>query len=449
MAGCRSPQRVWEYTSSKIVHLVEQVFYNLGIKVAQNPWKTVVVSWLFVLLSCLGLIQFHIEKNPMNLWVPPESDFFIDTQWYMEKFGNGFRFQKVLATAENVLDPKVLMWLNDMNKRIQMLNVTINNKTFSFEDLCFKIPVVQNMNSNTNTRRLDLKNNDSKKILFNDELLQDMLDPTLLVDSQLYCTFLEHFPLHCLEDNILDIWKYDPNQIRNLSQSDVITQVNDLSVSPSTGHPVDYKNLLGGIEYDSRGQIVSAKSIIFVWYAQVNFSSVDLNEVGNLVGTEDWVTKALSLWEKEFLELMHSLSQNVSTLNLTYEAGRSYGDISNHTMFLDMDKLFMVNVLGWMQKWGMTVDIVCCIGLELAIGLCVDYAAHVGHTFLTIAEGSLQERSLKTVTSIGSAVLFGGVMLSLIGPRGYHNNIKPTLKDNAVKAESVELNGKPENVDED
>lgn len=35
-----------------------------------------------------------------------------------------------------------------------------------------------------------------------------------------------------------------------------------------------------------------------------------------------------------------------------------------------------------MPSLGLTIDLVSCIGLELAVGLCVDYAAHVGHTFL-------------------------------------------------------------------
>lgn len=73
--------------------------------------------------------------------------------------------------------------------------------------------------------------------------------------------------------------------------------------------------------------------------------------------------------------------------------------------------LTMVNVCGFMQVLGMSIDMVSCIGLELAIGLCVDYATHVGHTFLTIPGASKEERSLKTVVTIGSAVVYGGVSM--------------------------------------
>lgn len=60
-----------------------------------------------------------------------------------------------------------------------------------------------------------------------------------------------------------------------------------------------------------------------------------------------------------------------------------------------------------MYYWGLTIDIVSCIALVLGVGLCVDYAAHVGQTFL-YAQGSPQERALYTVNTIGMAVLNGG-----------------------------------------
>lgn len=61
-----------------------------------------------------------------------------------------------------------------------------------------------------------------------------------------------------------------------------------------------------------------------------------------------------------------------------------------------------------MQRWGLTIDLVSCIGLELAAGLCVDYSAHVGHTFLVTGPGTKTERALDTIKHIGPAVLYGG-----------------------------------------
>lgn len=74
--------------------------------------------------------------------------------------------------------------------------------------------------------------------------------------------------------------------------------------------------------------------------------------------------------------------------------------------------LTLVDVCGMMYYWGLTVDIVSCIALVLAVGLCVDYAAHVGQTFLH-HHGSRHERVLRTMESIGTAVLNGGTSTML------------------------------------
>ncbi|XP_037081976.1 NPC intracellular cholesterol transporter 1-like [Pollicipes pollicipes] len=67
----------------------------------------------------------------------------------------------------------------------------------------------------------------------------------------------------------------------------------------------------------------------------------------------------------------------------------------------------LVDVGGLMFFWGLTIDTVSCIDVVLAIGLCVDYAAHVGHTFLT-QRGGRQQRALQTLRDIGPAVFNGG-----------------------------------------
>ena len=68
---------------------------------------------------------------------------------------------------------------------------------------------------------------------------------------------------------------------------------------------------------------------------------------------------------------------------------------------------FQVCVNGSMHFWGLTIDTVSCINLVLAIGLCVDYAAHVAHTFMTMP-GTRNERASATISSIGPAVFHGG-----------------------------------------
>jgi predicted RND superfamily exporter protein len=82
-------------------------------------------------------------------------------------------------------------------------------------------------------------------------------------------------------------------------------------------------------------------------------------------------------------------------------------------MYLVTGILFQVSVGGFMHFWGLTIDSVACIALQLATGLCVDYAAHICLAFLS-QTGSRSVRALEAVTKIGPAVYNGGIS-SLIG----------------------------------
>ncbi|XP_011688290.1 PREDICTED: Niemann-Pick C1 protein-like isoform X2 [Wasmannia auropunctata] len=74
--------------------------------------------------------------------------------------------------------------------------------------------------------------------------------------------------------------------------------------------------------------------------------------------------------------------------------------------------LTLLNVCGFMYFWDLTIDITSCIGLELAVGLSVDYAAHIAHAFLNAEsrENDDDPRRIRTmiaVRHIGAAVAYG------------------------------------------
>lgn len=313
--ACRTPQRVWEDISLHLVHFVEGLFFNLGAFVARHPWKTIIITWLFVFTSCIGLTKFRIEKNPLKLWVPPESDFLIDTNWFIENFGSGFRMQKVLITADNVLEPRVLAFISKLTTDVNSIKVTYNFTEYSIKDLCFQVPVIN-----------------SEKFL---------ADVVGWVNYDFYCQFVENFPYMCLQENIADVWNNKFDVIGNLTKQDIIGNLSTITENPETGLPIDYKKFLGDIKHNENGTIVSAGSVLLTWYTKVNMTEINLNEVGNLVGTEEFVSLPLATWEKAFLEMMEILSHNLSDINVYYEAGRSFGDVSGEAMFNELDKLFM------------------------------------------------------------------------------------------------------------
>ena len=44
--------------------------------------------------------------------------------------------------------------------------------------------------------------------------------------------------------------------------------------------------------------------------------------------------------------------------------------------------LTLVDIVGMLHFWGLTIDIISCVTIVLAIGLCVDYSVHIGHAYL-------------------------------------------------------------------
>ena len=44
----------------------------------------------------------------------------------------------------------------------------------------------------------------------------------------------------------------------------------------------------------------------------------------------------------------------------------------------------LVDVMGYMHFWGLTIDVVSSVIIIISIGLCVDYSAHIAHAFLSV-----------------------------------------------------------------
>ena len=44
--------------------------------------------------------------------------------------------------------------------------------------------------------------------------------------------------------------------------------------------------------------------------------------------------------------------------------------------------LTLVDVIGFIYFWGLTIDAIVCVSVVLVVGLCVDYSAHIAHAFL-------------------------------------------------------------------
>merc|ERR1719223_1792732 len=67
----------------------------------------------------------------------------------------------------------------------------------------------------------------------------------------------------------------------------------------------------------------------------------------------------------------------------------------------------IIEILGFMHALGIAIDSVSVINIVLAVGLSIDYSAHVGHCFMTKGGNDKNKRALESLADIGSAVLSG------------------------------------------
>lgn len=113
---------------------------RLGFWVAENPKKTICLSWLSVLVCCLGFINFHQERDPLKLWVPENSKFLQHTQFIINNFGEGIRTQNVLIEAkDNVLTLEVLKTIEIINREVNSIRVVgEEGEEIDLEKICFK-----------------------------------------------------------------------------------------------------------------------------------------------------------------------------------------------------------------------------------------------------------------------------------------------------------------------
>ena len=61
-----------------------------------------------------------------------------------------------------------------------------------------------------------------------------------------------------------------------------------------------------------------------------------------------------------------------------------------------------------MHFWGLSIDTSAAVLLSVALGLAVDYSAHIAHAFMITPGKSRDERVKRAVVEIGPAVFNGG-----------------------------------------
>ena len=154
----------------------------------------------------------------------------------------------------------------------------------------------------------------------------------------------------------------------------------------------DFTNLLGQIEYDSDGNIVSAKALKFNLYGRMNVTEAHLESIqkdsalGDQLALEqiDEVTKSI---ENQFIDILEAEKRNDS--NIDFIVAKSFADAVNERITGDIPKVIGSFVLMFIY-----------VGVALGKPNCVD-----NKTLLSMA--GLAAVLMALITSYGLCSLMG------------------------------------------
>ena len=85
------------------------------------------------------------------------------------------------------------------------------------------------------------------------------------------------------------------------------------------------------------------------------------------------------------------------------------GNVSTSLLITINVAMCIIEILGFMHALGIVIDSVSVINMVLAVGLSVDYSAHIGHSFMTKRGDDKNARATEALADMGQAVLSGAI----------------------------------------
>jgi Niemann-Pick C1 protein len=168
------------------------------------------------------------------------------------------------------------------------------------------------------------------------------------VDSlppDIYCDLIETLNDKCAEYSLLELWRFDEQVIRSLTQQDILDAINTAKKSPVFGYKTNYTDYLGEVTLNSTGHVIGAKSIRNSWLATFDPSkkavdSKDVLKSGITLNLADPFTMEYELQLIErLLTMANETSLQTEGLGLLISVSRSFGDITDSSISFDIIKM--------------------------------------------------------------------------------------------------------------
>nr|XP_053651755.1 patched domain-containing protein 3-like [Cherax quadricarinatus] len=323
-------------TSRWVTETLEDFFENHGIRVASHPSLTAALCMLVSTLCALGTLSFTTELRPYHLWIPQDSEFIKVLNWQSENFPSSYRRHMAVLETDNVLTARSVQEMWRLHTKVKQLSVGTSHATW--DALCARVPSLP-MDEEPQTDDADFEYGVLEFRRRRDLFQTQTEDLSLKLPRDQYCDSVFSLPKICLETSLLEVWGLDENIIMNLTDEQVVLDVNSARLSEVFGYKVNFTKYLGSVVYDETGRMVGAKAAMHMWVSQVNQSALDL---GNSVvdqGTGELVDKAGFDWEKAWVDTILNDISRPRYIKVYAHAASSFGTVSDENIWGDVKLL--------------------------------------------------------------------------------------------------------------
>ncbi|KAK5103224.1 niemann-Pick type C- protein 1 [Lithohypha guttulata] len=120
--------------------ILDRAFNRLGRFCARYPGITIGTNIAIIGLLSLGWLKFAVERDPVKLWVSPDSEAAQEKAFFDDNFGPFFRAEQVFlvndsAPDASVLNQDTLTWWFGIEEEVSRLQTP--DTQLSLEDVCF------------------------------------------------------------------------------------------------------------------------------------------------------------------------------------------------------------------------------------------------------------------------------------------------------------------------
>jgi hypothetical protein len=285
--------------SNLVTKTMEDAFFRWGKFVARHPYPVICSCLLITAVTSIGFLKFRMEHQANLLWINSDSAYNIHEKWLQNNFKKNERAQILVVKNDNVLTPESINLMFDLHKKIE--SIISNGK--SFTDICARVPIADIFQTKKRKKRQvpdeyeygdytdiwgDYYDNEDDNVAVtqasvtyqrprinfakyakkqsNDSQAKEVSSS---LPDNIYCDLVSTLSDKCIQTSLLEMWRYDEDLIRTTTHQEIIDAVNLLVKSPWFGYDLDYSALLGGVERNASGHIVSARTAHLIWTTEI------------------------------------------------------------------------------------------------------------------------------------------------------------------------------------